>query len=97
MQLGTAAPISYLMCWQGNSTVLHWGMYPTRGKQETWVISPEVMSPTGFVWRRLLFKEKYHLWDFMDNLWQHINYQQLGSMWRYVVDRPLGIILKVDF
>ena len=43
---------------------------------------PEVMSPTGFMRRRLLFKEKYHLWDCQAELWQHINEHQLRSMWR---------------
>ena len=62
-QLGTAAPIRELVCLHGNRTVLHWVLYPVGGKQEPWIIDPEVMSPTGFVRRRLLFKEKFQIWD----------------------------------
>ena len=53
------------------------------------------MSPTGFLGRRLLVKDKYHQWNFPSDLWQHINEQQLVSMCRDVVDSPTVRILQV--
>ena len=53
------------------------------------------MSPTGFLQRRILIKDKYHLWYCLDELWQHMNKQQLVSMCRDVVDSPTVRILQV--
>ena len=71
-------------------------MYQTGGKQDPWVITPEVMLPAGSVRRWLLFMEKYHLWNFPADMWQHMNKDQLGSMGRDVVDSPPERILQVD-
>ena len=86
MILGTAAPIRDQVCWQGNRKVLYWRLFTTAGKQDPWVIAPEVVSPTGFMLCRLLFKEKCCLWDYPDDLWQHMNEQQLVIIWRDLVD-----------
>ena len=83
-QLGTSALIRDHVCWQGE-----------QDKKEPWTIALEVMYPTGFVRRRILFKDKFYLWDCPADIWQHMNKKQLGRMWRDMVASTLSRILQV--
>ena len=62
-RLGTSYLIRYRVCCQGNRIVFQWVFKPMGVKQEPWTIALEVMYPKRFVSFRLLFKEKFHLWD----------------------------------
>ena len=55
-ELGTLSPIPDRVCWQVNSTVVHWVLYPSGKVIEPWVIAPDVMYSTGYVRRPLLIK-----------------------------------------
>ena len=94
--LGTASLIKEKVCFQGKITVVYWSLYPVGEKKEPWIITPEVMSLTGYFRQLLLFKENFHLWDFLEYMWQKTNEDQLGDMWRDVVDYLPARILKLD-
>ena len=50
VHIGTFAPISDRVFWQGNITVVHWLLFSVGGKCEPWLITPYVMSPSVYVY-----------------------------------------------
>ena len=60
--------------------MLHWGLYLVGRKQEPWIIAPEVMSLTGYVWKMFLSKETFHLWDCMADMWKKVIEYHMGNM-----------------
>ena len=56
VKLGKFAPIKDKVCWQGQNTVINWGLFPVGGKLEPWVIAPDVLSASGYVICHLLNK-----------------------------------------
>ena len=49
VHIGTFAPISDRVFWQGNRTVVHWLLFSVGGNFEPWVIAPYGMSPSVYV------------------------------------------------
>ena len=95
VHLGTSAPLRDIVCWQGKITVVQWGLLPVLGKCEPWVITSDVMSPSGYLRRRLLKKEIFRLWDCLEDIWMQINEAKLGLMWRELFSSPKGRTLQV--
>ena len=81
VHIGTYYPIRDIVCLQGKITVVHWVVFPQVVKREPWVIALDVMSPSEYVRRRLFNKDRFHLWDFPEDLWMQINNDQLGFLW----------------
>ena len=73
VQLGTFALIKDKVCCQEKKTVIHWGLSPVGGKFEPWVIAPNVLFASGYVIRRLLNKERFHLWYCLKDPWMQLN------------------------
>ena len=82
VHLGIYAPLRGIVCWKGKMTVVHWVFFPVVGNCEPWVISLDVMLSSGYVRRRLLGKNKIHLWDFLTDIWMQIKKEQMGLLWR---------------
>ena len=49
-------------------------------QQDLWVISPNMVSPTGYVCWPLLSMERFQLWYYPQYLWGIMNESQLGSL-----------------
>ena len=49
---------------------------------DTWIITPDVISPTGYVRRLILLKGRFHLWNYPQELWGRMNEDQLGALWK---------------
>ena len=56
------------LCCQGNRNVVHRGVYPVGREGGPREIKPDVMSPTGYVRRTILFRERFNLWDYPQDL-----------------------------
>ena len=82
MHVGTFAPIKYKVFWQGNNTLIHWGLLPVGGKFEPWVIAPDVLLESGYVRRHIPNRGRFHLWDCLTDLWMKMNEEQVGLVWR---------------
>ena len=76
--------------------LVYWGLYHVGIKQEPRLITPDVMSPTGYVRRPLLFKVRFHLWDYPQDFQGRVNEIQLGLLWVYVSRMPLVSILEAS-
>ena len=48
-ELGTLSPEHDSLCWKVTRTVVNYGLYPVGKERETWVITPDVLSLTGYV------------------------------------------------
>ena len=83
-ELGTLVPLHNRVCWHGKQVVVHWGLYPSDKVREPWVIVPDVMSITGCVRTPLLIKEKFHLWDYSQEIWWKMNPGQLVGIWKEI-------------
>ena len=78
VHLVTSNPIRDIVCWRLNITVVHWVVFPVVGMCEAWAIALDVMSPSGYLRRSLLNKERFQLWDFPKYLCMQMNKEQLG-------------------
>ena len=54
VHIGTSASIRDIVWWKGKIIVLYWVLFSVVGEYEPWVIAPYVMSPSGYVRRRLV-------------------------------------------
>ena len=41
-EIGTLDPIHDRVCWQGNRTLVHWGLYPMSKGRESWDMSGDL-------------------------------------------------------
>ena len=62
--------------------MVHWGMYTVGGGNETWVIDPDMITPSGNMRRHIIKKEKFHLWDCPSELYMKMNKEQVGYLWK---------------
>ena len=58
------------------------------------MIAPDVLSPSGYARRHILNIERFHLWDFPEELWMQIDEEHLGSTWIYLSATPPARILQ---
>ena len=52
------------------------------------------MYPTGYVRNYILFKERFHLWNYPQDLWDSINEEQLVALFNDSSTPPPGIVLE---
>ena len=62
--------------------MVHWVVFPVVVNCEPWEIALDFMSPSGYLRRYLLNKERLQLWYFPEDIWVHINKERLGLLWR---------------
>ena len=55
--------------------------------------TPNFIYSTVYVKHPLLLKEKLHLWDYSQELWGHMNDDQLGGLWYQLFKNPPGRLL----
>ena len=60
VELGTLSPEHNSLCWKVTRTVVNYGLYPVGKERETWLITPDVLSLTGYVCWPLFLKAKIY-------------------------------------
>ena len=90
VHLRISDPIRDTMFLKGKITVVRWRLLLVGRKCKPWVISPDVMQPSGYVRQSLLNKERFHLWDFLPHVWINTDKELLVSLWRYLSSYPPG-------
>ena len=82
VQLGNFSPFKDIIYWQGKETVIQWGLLPVGGKSEPLVIAPDVLSASRYARHHIPNKERFHLWDYPEDLLMNMIKEQLGLMWK---------------
>ena len=75
--------------------MVHLVLFPVGGNCEPWVIATYFMSPSGYLSRSLLNKDRFQLWAFPEDIWMHMNEEQFGYMCRHLSSSAPSKTLQV--
>ena len=95
-ELGILSLVHDSVLFQGNRTVIQWGLYQVGGGRYPWLMESDVFFPTGYVGRPLFLKDELHLWDYLQELWRKMNQEQMRGLWKEIGAKYPGRNLKAE-